>query len=125
MNYAHSKHKKKEFSFAFKNRLAPYSLFYRGVYISLYAIKEREPEKYIHVIRVGLAISKKVGKAAKRNKIKRQLRMLTKVSISNISNVGYYYIILTHKNIMQAGYKNLQKDLNICLKKDEIRRNFH
>ncbi|WP_353279861.1 ribonuclease P protein component [Wolbachia endosymbiont (group B) of Xanthorhoe designata] len=79
----------------------------------------------MHVIRVGLAISKKVGKAAKRNKIKRQLRMLAKVSISNISNLGYYYIILTHKNIMQAGYKNLQKDLNICLKKDKIRRNFH
>ncbi len=51
--------------------------------------------------------------------------MLAKVSISNISNVGYYYIILTHQNIMQAGYKNLQKDLNICLKKDKIRRDFH
>ncbi|MGL9725547.1 MAG: ribonuclease P protein component [Wolbachia sp.] len=117
MNYAHSKYKKKEFSFTFENRLAPGRLFYRGLYISLYAIKEREPEKYINIIRVGLAISKKVRKAAKRNKIKRQLRMLIKISILNISNVGYYYIILTHKNIMQAGYKNLQKDLTICLKK--------
>jgi len=83
----------------------------------LYAIKEREPEKYIHAIRVGLAISKKAGKAVKRNKIKRQLRMLAKISILNISNIGHYYIILTHRNIMQASYKNLQKDLTICLKK--------
>lgn len=116
-NYAHSKYKKKDFSFAFKNKLAFSSLFYRGLYISLYAIKEREPEKYTHTIRVGLAISKKAGKAAKRNKIKRQLRMLAKISILNISNIGHYYIILTHRNIIQASYKNLQKDLTICLKK--------
>ena len=61
-----SKYKKKDFSFAFKNKLTPKSLFYRGLYISLYAIKEREPEKYIHTIRVGFAISKKTGKAKKK-----------------------------------------------------------
>ncbi|WP_114517096.1 ribonuclease P protein component [Wolbachia endosymbiont of Cylisticus convexus] len=110
-------HKKKDFSSVFKNKLAFNSSFYHGFYISLYAKKEEEPEKYVNTIRIGLAISKKVEKAAKRNKIKRQLRMLAKISILNISNVGYYYIILTHKNIMQAGYKNLQKDLTICLKK--------
>ncbi len=43
--------------------------------------------------------------------------MLAKINILNISNIGYYYIILTHRNIMQASYKNLQKDLTICLKK--------
>ncbi|WP_237342922.1 ribonuclease P protein component [Wolbachia endosymbiont of Folsomia candida] len=93
------------------------SLFYRGLYISLYAIKEREPEKHIHTVRVGLAVSKKTGKANKRNKIKRRLRVLAKTSILNPSNVGHYYIILTNKNIMQASYQNLQKDLTICLKR--------
>jgi ribonuclease P protein component len=83
----------------------------------LYAIKEREPEKYIHTVRVGLAVSKKTGKAAKRNKIKRRLRMLAKQSILKVSNIEYYYIILTHKNITQASYQNLQKDLTICLKR--------
>ncbi|WP_395463681.1 ribonuclease P protein component [Wolbachia endosymbiont of Cantharis cryptica] len=118
MNYAHSEHKKKDFSFAFKNKLASSSnFFYRGLYISLCAIKEREPEKHIHTIRVGLVVSKKIGKATKRNKIKRRLRALTKVSILKTNTVGYYYIILTHKNIMRASYKNLQKDLTICLKK--------
>ncbi|QOD38826.1 ribonuclease P protein component [Candidatus Wolbachia massiliensis] len=110
-------HKKKDFSFAFKNKLAPSSFFYRGFYISLYAVKEREPEKYIYTIRAGLVVSKKTGKAAKRNKIKRRLRALAKANILNTNAVGYYYIILTHKNIMQASYKNLQKDLTICLKK--------
>ncbi|BAO99911.1 RNase P protein component, partial [Wolbachia endosymbiont of Cimex lectularius] len=110
-------HKKKEFSFAFKNKLAPGSLFYRGLYVSLYAIKEKEPEKYIYTIKIGLVISKKAGKAAKRNKIKRRLRALARFIILNINNTGYYYIILTYRNIMQASYKNLQKDLTICLKK--------
>lgn len=84
--------------------------------MSLYAIKEIESKKYTDTIRVGLAVGKKVGKATKRNKIKRQLRMLTK-TILNISNIGYYYIILTHKSITQTNYHNLQKDLTICLKK--------
>ncbi|NUY39536.1 ribonuclease P protein component [Wolbachia endosymbiont of Litomosoides brasiliensis] len=111
------KHKKKDFSFAFKNKLTLSSLFYRGLYISLYAIKEREPEKHTHTIRVGIVISRKAGKATKRNKTKRRLRVLTRTNILDISNVGYYYIILTHKNIMQASYKNLQKDITICFKK--------
>ncbi|MDR1139253.1 MAG: ribonuclease P protein component [Rickettsiales bacterium] len=110
-------HKKKEFSFAFKNKRVSGSLFYRGLYVSLYAIKEKEPEKYIYTIRTGLVVSKKAGKAAKRNKIKRRLRALARFIILNINNAGYYYIILTHRNIMQASYKNLQKDLTICLKK--------
>ncbi|QKX02095.1 ribonuclease P protein component [Wolbachia endosymbiont of Dirofilaria (Dirofilaria) immitis] len=111
------KYKKKDFSFAFKNKLAPSSFFYHGFYISLYTIKEREPEKYIYTIRAGLVISKKVGKATKRNKIKRRLRMLIRMNILNASNTGYYYIIITHRNIVQASYKNLQKDLTFCFKK--------
>ena len=120
INYVHNKiikHKKKDFSFAFKNKLVSSSFFYRGLYISLYAIKEKEPEKYINVVRVGLAVSKKVGKATKRNKIKRRFRMLAKAVILKADNTGYYYIILNHKNIMQASYQDLQNDLTVCLKK--------
>ncbi len=43
--------------------------------------------------------------------------MLAKINILNASNTGYYYIIVTHRNITQASYKNLQKDLTICLNK--------
>lgn len=117
LSYAHDRHKKKDFSFAFKNKLASNNFFYRGLYISLYVIKEREPQKYTHVVRTGFAISKKIGKATKRNKIKRQLRTLAKSSILNINSVGYYYIILAGKDIMQANYQNLQKDLITCIKK--------
>ncbi|MDD9331589.1 MAG: ribonuclease P protein component [Wolbachia sp.] len=111
------KHKKKDFSLAFKNKLAPNSSFYRGIYISLYAIKEEEPEKCINIVRVGFAVSKKIGKATKRNKIKRRLRMLARTIILNINNIGRYYIILTNKNIIQASCQNLHKDLTICLKR--------
>ncbi|MCV3769380.1 ribonuclease P protein component [Wolbachia endosymbiont of Dipetalonema caudispina] len=110
-------YKKKDFSFAFRNKLASNNSFYHGLYISLYAVKEKEPEKYIYSIRTGLIINKKVGKAIKRNKIKRRLRMLIRVNILTVSNIGYYYIIVAHRNIIQASYKSLQKDLNICFKK--------
>ncbi|WFW29586.1 MAG: ribonuclease P protein component [Wolbachia endosymbiont of Menacanthus eurysternus] len=114
--------KKKEFSFAFKRKLLHKNLFCRGVYVSLYAIKEEEPKKYIHnTIRFGLVISKKTAKAVKRNKIKRQLRSIIRLSL-NVKNIGYYYIVSTYKNVTQANYKSLQKDLAICFK--QIDNNF-
>lgn len=132
-------YKKKDFSYAFnKNiKLAANNHFYRGLYVSLYIIKERYPEKCsCHTIRLGIAVSKKIGKATKRNKIKRRLKALARFNFLNKSSTKnnlaksdcfsgnsdknkneYYYIILAHKNIMQASYQNLQKDLTICLER--------
>ncbi|WP_253300157.1 ribonuclease P protein component [Wolbachia endosymbiont of Chironomus riparius] len=90
---------------------------YRGIYISICAIKEREPEKYIKTTRLGIAISKKIGKATKRNKIKRRLRVLAKEIILNPKGTDYYYVIITHKSIIHTDYQNLKKDLTTCFKK--------
>jgi ribonuclease P protein component len=52
-----------------------------------------------------------------RNKIKRRLRMLARMIILNLNNVGYYYVIIAHRNIAQADYQDLKEDLIICLEK--------
>lgn len=50
--------------------------------------------------------------------------MLIRDNILNPDNIGYYYIIIAHKNIVQASYKSLQKDLIVCfnkIKKPQLR----
>ncbi len=37
--------------------------------------------------------------------------------IMTLNNLGYYYMIITHRNVTQASYQDLKKDLIICLEK--------
>ena len=113
----HNKLKKKDFSYAFKKKLIFNSPVYHSLYTSLYAIAETKTPRCYNKIRLGIGVNKKAGKANKRNKIKRQLRSIVKEIIPHNRNTDYYYIILTHKKIIEAKYQDLKKDLIICLKK--------
>lgn len=70
---------------------------------------------------LGLAISTKIGKAVKRNMIKRLLRETYKGLENNISN-GYSIVILWKKkvNINNATYNNIKKDMNSIFDKAQL-----
>ena len=70
----------------------------------------------------GLAISKKIGKAHLRNKIKRQLRMLISNNKFLFSN-GYYYIIMVKKGYLDISYSEKEKELINLIKKENICKN--
>jgi len=60
--------------------------------------------------RFGLAVSKKIGHAFLRNRIKRQLRMI----IGNNKNVfqkGMDYIIIVRKHVLDIDYNEMQDEL--------------
>ena len=70
---------------------------------------------------LGLAISTKIGKAVKRNMIKRLLRETYKGLENNISN-GYSIVFLWKKkvNINNATYNNIKKDMNSIFDKAQL-----
>ena len=70
---------------------------------------------------LGLAISTKIGKAVKRNMIKRLLRETYKGLENNISN-GYSIVFLWKKkvNINNATYNNIKKDMNSIFDKTQL-----
>ncbi|UWI83175.1 ribonuclease P protein component [Wolbachia endosymbiont of Howardula sp.] len=112
--------KKQDFALVFKNKLLYSNNIYHATHISLYVIQESIEFQKNNTIRIGLAISRRIGKAVIRNKIKRQFKMLIRSVILNTDNLGSYYIILSHKNILHANYGQLKKDLTVCLQKAHI-----
>ena len=64
----------------------------------------------------GLAVSKKCGNAVKRNKIKRQLRMIIDENKKLFKN-SYNYIIMVKKSILDINYEKMKEELIKVIKK--------
>lgn len=90
--------------------------YYSGKYIIIYIKKNR---KNINLL--GIAISSKLGKAVKRNYLKRLIRENYR-KIENSIKTGYSMVFLWKKNkeIDQANYKNVEKDIKKIFEKAEI-----
>ncbi len=111
INYQHKKQdirlkKQKDFDLVFRKgkRISTDSL-------SLIYIKSDS-------LKFGISLSKKHGKAFKRNKIKRLLRASFNCYIKSISN--NYYIIILPKIMEEYNFLNLKKDIEKALKKGNI-----
>lgn len=66
--------------------------------------------------RFGFVVSNKVGKATKRNKVKRRMRAIVRENIKNIDN-RYNFIIVARDNIADITYSSLKAEIIYALKK--------
>lgn len=78
------------------------------------------------VYRIGYTASKKIGNAVCRNKAKRRLRALCRELLPLEAVVGYDYVIIARRAVLDMPYKKLLKDLKIALTeiKQEINDSF-
>lgn len=65
----------------------------------------------------GLSVSKKIGNAVKRNKIKRQLR---EIISENDYQKNIDCIIIVRREIKEASFSEIKEDLNEIFKKQNI-----
>ena len=93
-------------NYEFKNVLDK-GKFYRGKYITIY-INKNKKEKNI----IGIAISKKLGKAVKRNRLKRIIRESYRLQKDNLIK-GYNIVFIWNKqaNILNNTYKEVNNDI--------------
>ena len=72
--------------------------------------------------RVGFTVTKKIGCAVVRNKIRRRFREAVRVVLPSLHLPGYDYVIIAGKSCPDASYKDIVRDLRYAFK--EVR-NLH
>lgn len=90
--------------------------YYRGKCVEAFIIKNS-----FKINKLGLAISKKIGKSVKRNKIKRLFRENYRLYEEKLEE-GYTFVFLWNKkcDIELATFNNIGEDFNIIFKKADV-----
>lgn len=97
------------------NEIIQKGKYLKSFYYYIY-YKDRETNKNGDIPKFGLAVSKSIGNAALRNKIKRQLRVIidnNKKLFKNDRN----YIIMVRKDILKISFQDMEKELRSLIEK--------
>lgn len=97
------------------------SLYYRGgCYVSKRVVIYLRKNKYNKDInRLGLTVSKKIGNAVVRNKVRRRLKEIYRLKEDMLPS-GYDFVIVARSTAADATYAELDKDMNYILRKSGI-----
>jgi ribonuclease P protein component len=67
--------------------------------------------------RVGFTVTKKLGNAVTRNRIKRRLREAARLSLTSIARPGYDYVLIGRSITAKRRFADLQEDIVAALKR--------
>ena len=92
--------------------------YFSGKYIECFILKNNTKYNFL-----GLAVSRKTGKAVVRNHIKRLLRENYKNIEMSIKD-GYSFVFLFKKkaDVKEANFYNFKEDINIIINKSQLNR---
>jgi ribonuclease P protein component len=87
---------------------------FSGEHMVLYLVSSKTKS-----IKVGLAVTKKVGKAVVRNRIRRQLREIIKKRVPSLKQ-NYNIIVVARDNITSASFETLTNEFSKLIKKANL-----
>lgn len=79
-------------------------------YLVLYKLRGTEGK------RIGITVSKKIGKAVVRNRVRRLIRQALYVNYAALKD-GYDYVIVARVRANTADYKTIEKNLSFAISK--------
>ena len=92
--------KRKEFGYIYKNGDTVFSKNFTMLYTS----------NKFKLVRIGISVSKKVGKAYMRNKIKRQIRAVCRLNLNEFP-INHNYVIIPKATVVDLTYKEMEKEI--------------
>lgn len=98
--------KRTEFSYSFKH-----GSFNNFKNLNVVVFKRKD-----QLLRIGFSVSKKVGKAVVRNKIKRRLSAIVYSNLKQIKK-GFNLIFIAKPEIVNLTFSELQKEIDFALEK--------
>lgn len=106
---------KRQFDLVYKKGTRRYSKYFTLYFVGLDSLSpllssEESKDNFL----LGLSVSKKVGKATKRNLIKRRVRFLCKKHLQMLSN--YAMVFVAKNGIIEIPYRVLEQDFLVCIK---------
>lgn len=101
--------KRKEFGYIYKHGKYSFNNYLTLMYVPT---KLKSP-------RIGFSINKKTGKAWLRNKLKRQLREITR-SLINDLNPSFNYVFVTKPEIATLNFEEIKAAVNEVLNKAKL-----
>ncbi|RDY25583.1 ribonuclease P protein component [Romboutsia weinsteinii] len=84
-------------------------------YLVMYILKNKSDSS-----RVGISISKKVGKAITRNRIRRLIKEVYRLDIDSKVKSGYDIVFIARMPSKDATFKDIEKSINTLAKKADI-----
>jgi len=68
-------------------------------------------------VRVGFTVTKKMGNAVIRNRIKRRLREACRLALEKYGLAGYDYVIISRHKALSCEFSELQRDMDFAFRK--------
>ncbi len=102
---------KKNYEF---KRVYKYGKSYANRYVVLYVLKNNSKNR-----KIGYSVSKKIGKAVVRNRVKRLFREAYRNNNHKVIS-GVDIILIARKPIVNASYQQIVKSLDYLFKKSKI-----